>query len=101
MENRKVLVIDTEIQFCLLLCEYFSRKGFECYYVQDLTHAVAGVESKRPELIVADKHFHQNLESSLHNIIDSSDDYDPDVFLYNSNNSTESILDDIFKTSRE
>ena len=85
MENRKVLIIDRERDFCFLICHFFSQKGLECHYAETLREVISVVNLEKPDLIIADKNFHKNLEGELHNMIDASDDYDPDVYLYTSN----------------
>ena len=94
MDKRSVLIIDKDIELCLILANYLSRKNIDAYYTDSITEGLEIIEVKRPFVIVVDKYL-KNLEESLHTAIDATSDYDPDVFLLDSRFSTSKSIMDI------
>lgn len=98
MDKRSVLIIDKDIEFCLILGNSLSRRNIDTYYTDSITEGLEIIELKRPFAIVADKYL-KDLETSLHIAIDAINDYDPDVFLLNTKslpaNSIMDIIDEI------
>jgi len=79
MEKKKALIIDKERDFCLLMTHYLSRKNIDSYYTDTIDEGLKIIESKRPNIIIADKNI-LGLENSLNFVIDTTNDYDPTVF---------------------
>jgi DNA-binding NtrC family response regulator len=52
--KRTVLVIDDEIDFCLLLKSYFLRKNYEVYLSHTLQEGVAFLNSIQPDVLFLD-----------------------------------------------
>src|SRR3954469_10826555 len=50
----KVLIIDDEIDLCLLLKSYFLRKNYEVYLSHTLEEGVSFLRSLRPDMIFLD-----------------------------------------------
>ena len=63
MGKPKILIVDDEKEFCSLLKEYFSEKGFivECAY--DGAEGIAKVKAFKPDVIVLD-HRMPNLDGT-------------------------------------
>ena len=98
MEKRIALIIDKEIEFCMLVGTYLSRKNIDAYYTETIAEGLEIIELKRPDIIIADKAL-QDIANSLHTIIDATSNYDPDVFLvdFSSFRKEGSIMDEINK----
>lgn len=55
MDNRrKVLIIDDEIDLCLLLKSYFVRKNYEVYLSHTLEEGLSFLKSLRPNILFLD-----------------------------------------------
>ena len=52
--QQKVLIIDDEIDLCLLLKSYFLRKNYEVYLSHTLEEGVSFLKSHRPNMIFLD-----------------------------------------------
>lgn len=52
--QKKVLIIDDEIDLCLLLKSYFLRKGHEVHLSHSLEEGVSLVEDLKPDIIFLD-----------------------------------------------
>lgn len=101
MEKKKALIIDKEIDFCLLMGHYLSRKDIDTYYTDTIDEGLEIIEFKRPDIIIGDKNL-MGLENSLHFIIDATNDYDPNVFLIDSKSPSKKgsrmdLIDEIIK----
>ncbi|HXS37595.1 MAG TPA: response regulator [Flavipsychrobacter sp.] len=53
-ERRKVLIIDDEIDLCLLLKSYFLRKGSEVYLSHTLEEGISFLKSLQPDIVFLD-----------------------------------------------
>lgn len=53
-DRRKVLIIDDEIDLCLLLKGYFLRKNYEVYLSHTLGEGISFLRSIRPDIIFLD-----------------------------------------------
>jgi len=53
-ERRKVLIIDDEIDLCLLLKGYFLRKGSEVYLSHTLEEGISFLKSLQPDIVFLD-----------------------------------------------
>ncbi|MCW3110859.1 MAG: response regulator [Segetibacter sp.] len=85
MEGKEVLIIDDEIDFCLLMQSYLRKKNCTVNYALNITDGLEFIELKRPEIIIADTNVTRYLEDILNNKISSIDNYAPSVFLINAN----------------
>jgi len=54
-DTRKVLIVDDEIDLCLLLKEYFSRKkNFEVIVAHSLSEGKALIDTLKPDILFLD-----------------------------------------------
>jgi len=53
-DRRKVLIIDDEIDLCLLLKGYFLRKNYEVYLSHTLGEGISFLRSIRPDIVFLD-----------------------------------------------
>lgn len=54
MANKRILIIDDEEDLCLLLKDYFKRKGFDVFIFHDLNEGVALMPQIIPDIVVLD-----------------------------------------------
>ena len=54
MDNKKILIVDDDINICELLRLYLEKDGFTTYIVNDGESAVAAAKAKQPDLILLD-----------------------------------------------
>jgi DNA-binding response OmpR family regulator len=54
MENGKILIVDDELDICLLLSAYFNKNGFRVVYETSIRNAVTTAEKLRPDIIFLD-----------------------------------------------
>lgn len=52
--RRKVLIIDDEIDLCLLLKSYFLRKDYEVYLSHTLDEGISFLKSLQPDIVFLD-----------------------------------------------
>lgn len=53
-DRRKVLIIDDEIDLCLLLKSYFLRKGYEVYLSHTLGEGISFLKTLQPDILFLD-----------------------------------------------
>ena len=58
---KKVLIIDDEIDFCLLLKAYLSKLRYEVYYSNSLTEGVEQAKKINPSIIFLDNNLPDGL----------------------------------------
>ena len=51
MRKKKILIIDDEADFCMLLKSYFSNKQYEVYYSYSLNTGMKLLEEIRPDIL--------------------------------------------------
>ena len=66
MENqpnsaKRVLIIDDETDFCLLMKNYFTRKNFEVHIFHTLTEGMKNMELINPDIIFLDNNLPDGL----------------------------------------
>ncbi|HMH34856.1 MAG TPA: response regulator [Puia sp.] len=54
MMKKKVLLVDDENDFGLLLKSYFSKRGFEVFLSQTLTEGMRTLERIKPDILILD-----------------------------------------------
>ena len=54
MSKKKILIIDDEADFCMLLKSYFSGKQYEVYYSYSLDTGMKLLEEVRPDILFLD-----------------------------------------------
>lgn len=54
MKKKKILIIDDEADFCLLLKSYFSGKEYEVYYSYSLSTGLKLLEEVHPDILFLD-----------------------------------------------
>jgi DNA-binding NtrC family response regulator len=58
---KKVLIIDDEVDFCLLLKAYLTRHNYDVYYAHTLTAGVEQAKKIGPEIIFLDNNLPDGL----------------------------------------
>jgi hypothetical protein len=79
-EIKNALVVDKEVEFCALMKFYLVRKNFNVSTSYNLRDALVKIEMEKPEVIIADKTFHPDLQDSLTEKINSITGYSPKIF---------------------
>jgi two-component system OmpR family response regulator len=54
MLTKKILIIDDEADFCLLLRSYFTRRKYEVYFSYSLTHGLELLDAIHPDVVFLD-----------------------------------------------
>ena len=54
MITKKILIIDDEADFCLLLRSYFIRKKYEVYFSYSLAQGLQLLETIKPDVVFLD-----------------------------------------------
>src|SRR5215471_20185120 len=54
MLTKRILIIDDEADFCLLLKSYFTRKKFDVYMSYSLTQGLELLDTIRPDVVFLD-----------------------------------------------
>jgi DNA-binding response OmpR family regulator len=54
MLPKKILIIDDETDFCVLLRSYFTRKQYEVFLSYSLTQGMELLESVKPDIVFLD-----------------------------------------------
>lgn len=54
VENRKILIIDDEVDICFLLASVLRKKGFEVAFVNSLTEGFSKLSDSSPSLLFLD-----------------------------------------------
>ncbi|RYD58144.1 MAG: response regulator [Sphingobacteriales bacterium] len=60
-DRKKVLIIDDEIDLCLLLKGYFLRKNYEVYLSHTLTEGVSFMKTLQPDIVFLDNNLPDGL----------------------------------------
>jgi DNA-binding response OmpR family regulator len=61
MPKKKILIIDDEVDFCLLLQAFYSRKGFEVFLSHTLKEGLDCIRSIEPDIIFLDNNLPDGL----------------------------------------
>ncbi len=51
---KKVLVIDDEIDLCLMIRQFLTRKNYEVHIAHNLTDGIKSLETLRPDALILD-----------------------------------------------
>ena len=54
MSNLKILIIDDETDYCLLMKNYFSKKNYEVHVAHTLTDGLQMIENIGPDILFLD-----------------------------------------------
>ncbi|SRR5690606_6882771 len=54
MLKKKILIIDDESDYCLIMKSYFNRKGFEVFIGSTLKEGLKLLDEKEPEILFLD-----------------------------------------------
>lgn len=106
METKTVLILAEEVDFCMLLCSYLSKKQVNCYYTDDVNEALNFIDVSRPQMIVAE-FFQPAMESTIYGKIASIPDYQPNVHIISASSnspkesSIQEYIDKIIKGIRD
>lgn len=52
--NQKILIVDDETDFCLIMKNYFVRKGYEVSLAFTLKEGIASLKEVKPDIIFLD-----------------------------------------------
>ena len=52
--TQKVLIIDDEVDFCMIMKGYFDRKKYETLVAYDLQHGLALIQASKPDILFLD-----------------------------------------------
>lgn len=93
MKTKKtVLIIDDEIDFCLLMQFYLSKKNCEVTYCNELQEGLKNIELLRPDIIIADAHMSDDAQEKIETKLKQIEGLSPNLFLLKAsknNNSTQ------------
>ncbi len=79
MDKKKVLIIDDEVDFCLLMQFYLSKKNCEVSISHTLHDGLGSVQSNTPDIVILDNNLPDGLGwPAAKNILDVA----PDVHLF-------------------
>jgi DNA-binding response OmpR family regulator len=54
MKNRKVLIIDDEVDFGMLMKRFFSQKNFDVYVAYTISDGMKILDEQRPDIVFLD-----------------------------------------------
>jgi DNA-binding response OmpR family regulator len=60
-QKKKVLIIDDEVDLCLLMKTYLTRKNYEVYYYHTLKEGMEQVKNIEPDIIFLDNNLPDGL----------------------------------------
>ncbi len=92
--KKKVLIIDDEVDFCLLMQFYLSKKNCEVTFSHTLEDGLGSIRNKTPDIVILDNNLPDGLGwPAAKNILDAA----PQVhlFLISANKPTNKDKDDI------
>ena len=61
MPEKKILIIDDEVDFCLLLKAFYSRKGFEVFLSHTLKEGLQSIRTMQPDILFLDNNLPDGL----------------------------------------
>jgi DNA-binding NtrC family response regulator len=61
MKRKKILVVDDEADFTLLMTEYFTNRGFDVYTAGSISEGLKILADERPEYIFLDNNLPDGL----------------------------------------
>src|SRR5688500_6843667 len=61
MSKKKILIIDDEVDLCLLMKAYLSRKNYEVYYFHALAYGLAQIPRTHPDILFLDNNLPDGL----------------------------------------
>lgn len=95
--KRKVLIIDDEIDFCLLIKYYLSKKNCDVSISHTLREGMSMVEKKHPDVIILDNNLPDGLGwSEAQNILQNSPESNLFLISANKTNLHSDLINDHF-----
>lgn len=61
MERKKVLIIDDEVDFCLLMQFYLTKKNCDVSFSHTLSEGLGLIENKTPDIVILDNNLPDGL----------------------------------------
>ncbi len=61
MENKKILIIDDEVDFGFLMKNFFSKKGFDVFIAGSITAGLGLLQKEKPDYILLDNNLPDGL----------------------------------------
>ena len=90
--KKKVLIIDDEVDFCLLMQFYLSKKNCEVSFSHTLKDGLGSIRNKTPDIVILDNNLPDGLGwPAAKNILDAA----PEVHLFLISANKPSNKDDI------
>ncbi len=72
MPKKKILIIDDEVDFCLLLQAFYSRKGFDVFLSHTLKAGLDNIKTLEPDVIFLDNNLPDGLGWNVASFIQNS-----------------------------
>lgn len=57
----KILIVDDEVDFCLLLKAYLAKKGYEVFVANTLSEGMNTIRKKQPDIVFLDNNLPDGL----------------------------------------
>ena len=61
IQRKKVLIIDDEVDLCLLMKTYLTRKNYDVYYFHTLKEGISQVPAIKPDILFLDNNLPDGL----------------------------------------
>ncbi len=61
MKNNKILIVDDEVDFGIVMSSFFTKKGYNVYTAMSITDGLKILEEQRPEYIFFDNNLPDGL----------------------------------------
>ena len=61
IQRKKVLIIDDEVDLCLLMKTYLTRKNYDVYYYHTLKEGISQVPTIKPDILFLDNNLPDGL----------------------------------------
>ena len=59
--KKKVLIIDDEVDFCLLVKGYLARKNYDVFFVHSLAEGTKAIKEVKPDILLLDNNLPDGL----------------------------------------
>lgn len=61
MSKKKILIVDDEVDFCLLLKSFYARKGYDVFLAHTLKEGLKCIDEVKPDIIFLDNNLPDGL----------------------------------------
>lgn len=80
MKKKRVLIIDDEVDFCMLMKYDLTQKNFNVNYVHRFSDGIELIELLRPDVIYVSTNITDYQQSTVENKIALQENYTPELF---------------------